>query len=371
MLLRAAAGEEVEAIHNVYLFFDPGRILEIAMEQAGYLLELLAAESNCSVKDILGGRRLVKIKNRMSFEDAEKVAMDLGKKQAKGRNAKQDANHIGALRFQTLANLKIFVDDIVTDLESGKCAAVPLKDGYGPYCFPTVFEARILVQNCHGGGTAAQGLDPVTEYEREWITEAYRYLIDKYGADGYVIDMKAESNDDNDSAISVKVPIPKEDTGENGGSFARLLNLENPTVDHGHTTFHVKMSQGDGGINRTHHQILQQVLTSSGKGMKNHAGFNEFLGGKTFEEKYPFSAKTQERYEKLFEDYWQEKYPGIEFAEWCDVDHCVGRSKRWMNNVLFTNLCSHRWNSCMAAVRIAAGDWCFGLGTKAYSNGND
>ena len=132
------------------------------------------------------------------------------------------------------------------------------------------------------------------------------------------------------------------------------------------------MSQGDGtSAKRKHHQILQQVLTSSGKGMKNHAEFNEYLGGKTFEEKYPFTSRNERRYQRLLEEYWQTNYPGIEFAKWCDVDHCVGRSKRWMNNVMFTNLCSHRWNSCMAAVRIAAGDWCFGLGTKAYGNGND
>jgi hypothetical protein len=99
--------------------------------------------------------------------------------------------------------------------------------------------------------------------------------------------------------------------------------------------------------------------------MKNHAEFNEFLGGKTFEKKYPFTRRDKRRYEKILED-WQKERPGIVFAEWCDVDHCVGRSKRWMNNILFTNLCSHSWNQCMAAVRIRTGDWCFGLGTKAY-----
>jgi hypothetical protein len=132
------------------------------------------------------------------------------------------------------------------------------------------------------------------------------------------------------------------------------------------------MSDGDDSyVKRSHHQVLQQVLTSSGSGMKNHAGFNEFLGGQTFEEKYPFTRRDERRYKKRFEEYWQTKYPGIEFAKWCDVDHCVGRSKRWMNNVLFTNLCSHSWNRCMAAVRIMVGDWCFGLGTKAYGSGND
>ena len=61
----------------------------------------------------------------------------------------------------------------------------------------------------------------------------------------------------------------------------------------------------------------------------------------------------------------------VDFASWCDVDHCVGRSKLWMNHVLFTDLCSHRWNRCMSHVRIVAGDWCYGLGTKAYGSGND
>ena len=244
--------------------------------------------------------------------------------------------------------------------------------GFRLYCFPTVIEASILVQNCHGGGTANHGLDPVTQYEREWIIEAFRYLIDKYGRDGYIFDMKAEHNADNDSSINVKVPIPEEDAGEAAGSYVRILTLENPVVENGLITFRVDLSNGDDGTApRRHHQVLQQVLASSGKGMKNHAGFNEFLGGKTFEEKYPFTSRTERRYLRELEEYWQKKYPGIEFAKWCDVDHCVGRSKRWMNNVLFTNLCSHRWNRCMAAVRIMAVDWCFGLGTKEYGNGSD
>lgn len=224
--------------------------------------------------------------------------------------------------------------------------------------------------NCRGLiPTGRHGLDPVTESEREWITEADRYLVDKYGAEGYVIDMKAESNNGNDAVINAKVLIPEEEEAD--GTYARLLNLENPIVRGGQTTFELGMSQGDDTFaTRRHHQVLQQVLVSSGRGMRNHVEFNEFLGGQTFEEKYPFTNRDERRYKKLLED-WQEKHSEIEFAEWCDVDHCVGRSKRWMNNVLFTNLCSHRWNQCMAVIRIRAEDWCFGLGTKAYGNGND
>jgi len=362
-LLQAAKGEEVSDIPDIFGCFRPGKPLEIALEQATYELELLAAKSGCSVNDVLGGHSLEDIIFGMSFDDLKEMAMTRGKKGAAGT----DAYHNGALRFLTLANLKVFVDDIICDLEDRKCAAVPLKDGFGPYSFLTVIEERILVQNCHGGGTARHGFNPKDEYEREWTTDPYRYVVDKYGKDGHIIDMKAETNYDNDSAINAKVPIPGEDA-----SYARILTIDNPRIIKGLTTFQVAMDQGNGNgfAKRVHHQVLQQVLASSGSGMMNHDELNEFLGGMTFEEKYPFKARTERRYLRMLED-WQKQYPGIEFAKWCDVDHCVGRSERWMNNVLFTNLCSHRWNQCMAAVRIRAGDWCFGLGTKAYGDGND
>jgi len=340
----------------------------VAKEQATHLLELLAAESECSVADILGGYTLDEI-HGMSFEELEEISMARGREWAKEHGLDLiDAKHNGVLRFQTLANKKIYIDDVVSDLENRKCAAVPCQDGFGPYSFPAAFEGRITVQNCHGGGTSRHGYDPKEEYERDWITEDGRYVVDKYGASGFIIDMKAESNSDNNADINMKVPIP----GEDANSFARILSVENSDRN-GLTTFQVNVCQGDGNgahITRRHHQILQQVQSSSGSGMKNHAEFNEYLGGKTFEEKYPFTPRDERRYNRLLEE-WQEKYPGIEFASWCDVDHCVGRSKRWMNNVLFTNLCSHRWNRCMSAVRIRAGDWCFGLGTKVYGSGND
>ena len=355
----AARGEAYRPIHNVFASFDDGKIKEIAFEQTTDLLQLFAEVSGQSVEDVLGGFTLEQV-HAMSFEDAEALAMARGKEGAEGI----DAKHNGALRFQSLAGVKIFIDDIMSDLEKCKVAAVPLQDGFGPYCFPSNFEARILKQNCHGGGTSRHGRDPKKEYEQPWATEPYRYVLDRYGRGGHLIDMKAKTNED-DSDLHAKVPIP----GADAGSYARILKFE---AQHKRmTTFHVTMSQGDGTFdNRQHHQILQQALSNSGSGMKNHSEFKKFLGGQTFEEKYRFTNRDERRYLRRLED-WQKRYPGIEFGKRCDVDHCVGRSKRWMNNVLFTNLCSHRWNQCMSAVRITAGDWCFGLGTKAYGNGND
>lgn len=81
-VIRAAMGEVVSDMHNIFGSFDVGRPLEIAKEQATHLLQLLAAESECSVADILGGYTLDEI-HGMSFEELEEIAMARGREWAK------------------------------------------------------------------------------------------------------------------------------------------------------------------------------------------------------------------------------------------------------------------------------------------------
>ena len=365
----SSRGDDVDAIHNVFASFDDGRPFQIALKQAEYVLKVLAEESGQSVNDILGGLTLKQI-HKMKVKTLEKKVRAHVKVEAREKSLNGDAErHIGTLRFLTLSKVKVLIADIKRSLENCVTAAIPCKDPEmnGPYFFPAAIKELIIKHFCVGGGTVQRGLHP-SKYEREWLTMAGRYVINLYGRNGEIVDTMAEKNDsDAHDDIHFKVPFPGEKN-----RYVRVLKLTEETKN-GLTTHSVVMGLPDGTTSsRRHHQILQQVQHSHGLGPQNNDELNEHLGGLSFEEKYPYNPKFENDYARRISR-WKRRFGKIdvEFASLCDVDHCVGRSKIWMNHILFTDLCSHRWNSCMSKVRIVAGDWCYGLGTKVYGSGND
>lgn len=53
----------------------------------------------------------------------------------------------------------------------------------------------------------------------------------------------------------------------------------------------------------------------------------------------------------------------------CDVDHCLHRSHFICHGVFLCFNMSHTANTCNSITRRWAGDWCFGCGTRKYTNG--
>ena len=95
--------------------------------------------------------------------------------------------------------------------------------------------------------------------------------------------------------------------------------------------------------------------------------------GQSFEDLEDFAWGTgDEEYLKNLTQHLKRKgWEGVPVGKWCDIDHCVGRSKIWMNSTLYTFACSHRWNQCMSYLRILLNDWLFAFGDKPYGTGND
>ncbi len=53
----------------------------------------------------------------------------------------------------------------------------------------------------------------------------------------------------------------------------------------------------------------------------------------------------------------------------CDMDHRLGRDRRYLHGLLYSQPISHRMNTCFSYVRRGAGHWCFGLHLAIYING--
>ena len=197
------------------------------------------------------------------------------------------------------------------------------------------------------------------------------YAIDAFGPQGWVFDLdaKSQSAKKKDDDLHQKVPIP------GTKNCVRILNAGFTVGDNGVPAVNVHMLDNNGNFcSRTLHQVLQLNLASWGKGMRNNKEYHRFLRSRapkrsatSAEDAFPYTGKDYGQYLRMLEE---RGWTQVEFAKWCDVDHCVGRSEIWMHNALFTRFCSHRWNRCMSVVRFKAGDWCFGLGSKEYGNGN-
>lgn len=179
-------------------------------------------------------------------------------------------------------------------------------------------------------------------------------------------DLDAET----DTHTSHKRECRKIPSGDTGRYIRRLVVTERD--DTGFWTFSLAMKDGvsQGGLQgprRTIHRLLQVNAFNLGLGITNNAELKQYLGGKTIEEAFPYTCRDNRAYlRKLESKGWTE----VEFAQWCDVDHLVGRWENWMNCNIFTMPCSHRYNRCLSAVRVMVGHWCFAFGYKAYNGGN-
>ena len=124
------------------------------------------------------------------------------------------------------------------------------------------------------------------------------------------------------------------------------------------------------------HQLENNVMHNLGLGFRNSKLVRDFLKldeGQSFEDLEDFAWGTgDEEYLKRLTQHLKKKgWEGVPVGKWCDIDHCVGRSKIWMNSTLYTFACSHRWNQCMSYLRILFNDWLFAFGDKPYVTGND
>ena len=355
-----ATGEEAEPIPNMFRSFEDGVVKEIATETVLHRLGLLAGKTGETVEAILGDHELSELVEMTVSAIFKMVEEELGIAAAD--------DHEVLLRAESLVAIKTDYDNIVTALEDGIAAAIPCKAdaGNGPYCIAMGFKEMIDKQYCVGGGTVRQGLKP-GNYKRKWYTSPGVYVIDAFGPQGWIFDLDSNHNA-RSQGLHLKVRIP------GTPNYVRILDVNLHSSSAHVTSAHVTMRDNKGkDCTRKLHQILQVNLASWGLGMRNNKEYQRYLrsrkrGASSAEDAFPYSGQDYGKYlRKLKAKGWTQ----VEFAKWCDVDHCVGRSEVWMHNALFTRFCSHRWNTCMSYVRLEAGDWCFGLGAKAYGNGND
>lgn len=374
-------GEDSQDIAGHWERFSLEAARQFATRHVTWLLEKFCEEENGqSVEDVLGGIR-VDVLYEVGYDRLTLMARESAEsfvaESTNGLGDDLSENHIGNQIFSSAANIKVFYNDIIYALINRISGVIERLDG--SLCFPTMVgktrgaaddadEAIIKVQVCHGGGLIRHGRD-IREYERDWSVHPF-YIIDQFGH-GAVYDLNTLS----DTKTGEAPELRKISLGESGRFVSRLGSSRTEEEDGNLYYFKVKLWVGktyDGSeetksVPRPVHRLLQMNAFTWGLGMANNAALKDYLDGMTIEEAFPYTARDERQYERrLIEKGWT----NVKFADWCDTDHLIGRSKDWMNCAIFTMPCSHRWNSCASHVRITAGHWCFAFGYKTYNGGN-
>ena len=160
----------------------------------------------------------------------------------------------------------------------------------------------------------------------------------------------------------------------------KITRSDETTTSNGLITFSVQLKNDGPTKDNTKcwslHQLQTTVIHNLGLGFRNNKLVRDFLklgDGQSFEdlEHFAWGTGDEEYLTKLTQHLKGKGWEGVPVGKWCDIDHCVGRSKVWMNSTLYTFACSHRWNQCMSQLRILLNDWLFAFGDKPYGTGND
>lgn len=257
--------------------------------------------------------------------------------------------------------------------------------------FSSVFH-RHLAQKCIGAGTIQQGR-AAGDYKALVVTDGW-YVVEQYPDAEYIADMllidlnsRQNSSFTGDETRFNSIPVPGTDR------TARQVQIER--ISDGTTvggkeliTFRASFrkpgsnSQGqDDEHNRQLmrlHRLLQINAAHHGLDIHSNKEFLKYFrlnkGQSLFEsERLKFTGETERsldymkrRLRHLKRKGWEE----VELAQTSDVDHFVGRSKVWMNSLMFTIHCSHSWNQKIMFVRRLFGCWGYGHAKIKYVNGN-
>ena len=344
-LLAIEEGESSADILGHWQHFAPEEAHKIALQYTTDELQKLSNHTGQTIHDILGFDpiRLQEI----SFCELECMARKRAKSLAECYQLDgREERHIGNLFFLSFAVRQVVYNDIVHCLTHRICGYLVRKDG--SIFFPCKILKKLVVQFCVGGGTVQKGCKP-NQFEREWTTKDC-YIACLFGTAVY--DLNASCNDSTMAPENFKIPLG------NTGRFVRRLT-SNKGVHNGQDMFSVAIRDDQGNKKtRRLHRLVQINAYNHNIGMSHSQQLKEYLGGKTFEEKCPYTAKDKEIYKQHLE---KKGWTNVEFAKWCDVDHLVDRSELWMKGLFFTMPCSHRWNTCMTWVRVSVGDWCYGM----------
>lgn len=359
-------GKDSADIPGHWQHFDEATARGIAIKQVTAMLGLLSAHNGTSLNEILGNGGLDRL-NNLSMADMHAMARRQVHKLKADEFETRELFHLEGLAFGTFANILVYFSDIVYALTNRICAVLECSDG--TLRFPTMVGATMDVENCIGAGTVQQGRDP-NDFEQEWTTDG-RYALDMFGTDVYDLDVKSnptkynhkENNplqEENDPAKFKKIMFGT-------GRYIRLLEISTRSVN-GLITHEVDIRDNDGkSAKRKHHRLLQIVAHHNGVGVRNSHELSAHLKGKTLEQAYPYLARDERAYTRRLES---KGWLDVVQAQWCDVDHLVGRSKSWMNALLFTMPVSHRYNSCLSYIRSECGFWGYAGTLMEYNGGN-
>eukprot|EP00985_Skeletonema_marinoi_P004419 scaffold1935_cov223-Skeletonema_marinoi.AAC.3 len=142
------------------------------------------------------------------------------------------------------------------------------------------------------------------------------------------------------------------------------------------TTFTVKVN----GKLILHHRLVAIMKDHYGFGFCHNHLIKEYLqlkDGETFEdvERFKYRQDLSDRAVELSRKrsgiVKKKKWNERKLAKWSDVDHLLGRSKRWKNSDFFCMHVSHSWNQAMSYVRIVYGDWLYAFTNISYGSGSD
>ena len=287
----------------------------------------------------------------------------------KGVIDKNTIHAAGTLIWLTSANAIVDYFSITNLLNHRKCCAQI--DVNGSWRLFLGGEESMKFQKCIG--TIVQDGLPADECEQ--ILEGYEHtFVELFFTDDapLVIDFDAKSDGHDHGSLHKKVKIP----GSEGGYARPVFISEHTPKGGGLISFLVRISCGK--VN--HHRLVAIFREHYGFGFNRNDLIKTYLkleDGQSFEdlEGYKYRQDLSDRAIRsaIRRDQHLERmrWDAAKLAKWSDIDHLLGRSKRWKNSDFFCMHVSHSWNRAMSYVRIMYGDWLFGFASVSYESGSD
>ena len=299
------------------------------------------------------------------------------RKQAKERARSRgidDDNTIhaaGSLTFVTGAKIIADFFNIQKALDHPNvCAA---KDKKGGWRILACGEKKMKKQNCVGS-VIANGCE-YDDFEK-MLDNCECILVELWASSEEVL--VVDANAKKDPSSSSDDPRYKKIKLAGTDRYIRRSTITEDTSQR-LTTFQCKLG-GNSENKVRHHRLVAIFEHHFGWGFNQTPLIMEYLGlkdGESFEDHERFkyhqglsdaSIRNRLRREEYLK---RRKWDERKLAKWSDVDHLLGRSKRWKNSNFFTMHVSHSWNQAMSYLRICYGDWLYGFANIQYHSGSD
>ena len=366
-----------KGLNNKCYVFSEARKKEIAIAKCMERNKLVA-----TIQDDGQGQNAVT--NGMEVEDyikkygsidglalLENQSRELAKEKARGRVIDDNTIHAaGSLIWTTGAKIIADYFNIKEALDHPNvCAA---KDKKGSWRILVCGEKKMKRQNCVGSVIANDC--EYDDFERE-LTDCQNLFVELFTTSEkpLVVDTNAKTDpSSSDDPRYKKIKLADTDR------YVRAVCI---TERSGQklTTFQCKYGESS-EKDMKHHRLVAIYEHHFGWGFNQNPLIMEYLGlkdGESFEDHERFKyhqglsdrsiRNMLKRKKYLDKRKWEER----KLAKWSDVDHLLGRSKRWKNSNFFCMHVSHSWNQAMSFVRICYGDWLYGFANIQYNSGSD